>query len=104
MRLINADVFIEENKEIIDCEIDHPKYQDTLRELIDEAPTVNIDPKNRKWEYLREQIIYSLGSDKFMSKHGYDKETFQFILNLMKVVEGLFEIDEYGYEEEGETE
>lgn len=40
MRLIDADAFIEENKEIIDCEIDHPKYQDTLRELIDQAPTI----------------------------------------------------------------
>ena len=40
MRLIDADAFIEENAEIIDCEINHPKYQDTIRELIDEAPTV----------------------------------------------------------------
>ena len=40
IRLIDADAFIEENKEIIDCEIDHPKYQDTIRELIDQAPTI----------------------------------------------------------------
>lgn len=40
MRLIDADAFIKENQEIIDCEIDHPKYQDTLRELISQAPTV----------------------------------------------------------------
>lgn len=40
MRLIDADAFIEENKNIIDCEIDHPKYQDTLRQLINLAPTV----------------------------------------------------------------
>ena len=40
MRLIDADAFIEENKDIIDCEIDHPKYQDTLRQLINLAPTV----------------------------------------------------------------
>ena len=40
MRLIDADAFIEENKDIIDCEIDHPKYQDTLRDLINNAPTV----------------------------------------------------------------
>ena len=39
-RLIDADAFIKENKDIIDCEIDHPKYQDTLRELISQAPTV----------------------------------------------------------------
>lgn len=40
MRLIDADALKEENKDIIDCEIDHPKYQDTLRELIDQAPTI----------------------------------------------------------------
>lgn len=40
MRLIDADAFIKENEEIIDCEINHPKYQDTLRELISQAPTV----------------------------------------------------------------
>lgn len=48
MRLIDADAFIEENAEIIDCEIDHPKYQDTLRELIDEAPTV--ERPHGEWE------------------------------------------------------
>ena len=40
MRLIDADAFIEANKDIIDCSIDHSKYEDTLRELINEAPTV----------------------------------------------------------------
>lgn len=41
-RLIDADRFIKENAEIIDCEINHPKYQDTIRELIDKAPTITI--------------------------------------------------------------
>lgn len=41
MRLIDADKFIETNKDIIDCSIDHSKYEDTLRELIDNAPTVD---------------------------------------------------------------
>lgn len=39
-RLIDADVFIQRNAEIIDCKIDHPKYEDTLRELIDGQPTI----------------------------------------------------------------
>ena len=52
MRLIDADAFIKENAEIIDCEIDHPKYQDTLRELIDEAPTVK--QPHGEWEQIGE--------------------------------------------------
>lgn len=48
MRLIDADAFIEENQEIIDCEIDHPKYQDTLRELIAQAPTLP-NPCGKYW-------------------------------------------------------
>lgn len=39
-RLIDADAYKEQNNDILDCEIDHPKYQDTLRELIDHAPTI----------------------------------------------------------------
>lgn len=39
MRLIDADKFLEEHEEIADCEIDNPKYQDTIRELIESAPT-----------------------------------------------------------------
>ena len=42
MRLIDADKFLEEHKEIADCEIDHPKYQDTVRELIMSAPTIEL--------------------------------------------------------------
>ena len=45
MRLIDADAYKERNAEIIDCEIDHHKYQDTLRELIDDSPTVDAAPK-----------------------------------------------------------
>lgn len=39
-RLIDADVYKWDNRDIIDCEIDHPKYQVTLEELIDEASTI----------------------------------------------------------------
>ena len=41
MRLIDADKVIADNAKIIDCEIDHPQYQDTLREIIDSAETVD---------------------------------------------------------------
>lgn len=59
MRLIDADEFIKRNAQIIDCEIDHPKYQDTLRELIDDAPSIDIvkceDCKycSKGWVYAR---------------------------------------------------
>lgn len=39
-RLIDADAYILDNVRIIDCDIDHPNYQVTLREVIDDAPTV----------------------------------------------------------------
>lgn len=49
-RYIDADKFIEDNAEIIDCEIDHREYQDTIRELIEEAPLAEVKPIVRgKW-------------------------------------------------------
>ena len=39
MRLIDADAFLERNKEFADRDFNHPKYEDTLRELVDEEPT-----------------------------------------------------------------
>ena len=41
-RYIDADLYKMQNAEILDCEIDHPEYQDTLRELIDDAPTADV--------------------------------------------------------------
>ena len=40
-RLIDADAYKERHADILDCEIDHPRFQDTIRELIDEEPTVD---------------------------------------------------------------
>ena len=40
MRLIDADAFLENNKELADCDFIHPKYCDTLRDLVNNAPTV----------------------------------------------------------------
>ena len=54
-RLIDADRFIKENAEIIDCEINHPKYQETLRELIDEAPTV--ERPHGEWEFFGNNLF-----------------------------------------------
>lgn len=39
-RLIDADVYKWDNRDIIDCEINHPKFEVTLEELIDDALTV----------------------------------------------------------------
>ena len=39
-RLIDADKFLENNKELADCDFIHPKYCDTLRDLVNNAPTV----------------------------------------------------------------
>ena len=39
-RLIDADKYELHNTYIINCEIDHPRYQVTLKELIDDAPTI----------------------------------------------------------------
>lgn len=43
-RLIDADEFLVTNKVLADCEIEHPKYQETVRELINDAPTVEAEP------------------------------------------------------------
>lgn len=40
INLIDADKFKEENKELLDCEIEHSRIQVTLRQLIDEAPVI----------------------------------------------------------------
>lgn len=61
MRLIDADAYKKRNAEIIDCEIDHYKYQDTLRELIDDSPTIDAEPvvrcKDCKWWTKQEKSI-----------------------------------------------
>ena len=40
MRLIDADAFLENNKGLADCYFVHPRYCDTLRDLVNNAPTV----------------------------------------------------------------
>jgi hypothetical protein len=41
-RYVDVDAFLEDNKEFADREIEHPRYQETVRELIDEAPSIDI--------------------------------------------------------------
>ena len=41
MRLIDADAFLKRNEVYADCEFNHPKYQDTLREIIEAEPSVD---------------------------------------------------------------
>ena len=40
MRLIDADAFLKRNYVYADCEFIHPKYQNTLREIVDDEPTI----------------------------------------------------------------
>ena len=40
-RLIDADAFLKRNEVYADCEFNHPKYQDTLREIIEAEPSVD---------------------------------------------------------------
>ena len=40
MRLIDADAFLKRNEVYADCEFIHPMYQNTLKEIVDEEPTI----------------------------------------------------------------
>jgi hypothetical protein len=39
-RLIDADCLLRDHPELADCDFIHPKYDITLRELIEDAPTI----------------------------------------------------------------
>ena len=39
-RLIDADALLRDHPELADCDFIHPKYDLTLRELIEDAPTI----------------------------------------------------------------
>ena len=60
MRLIDADAFVEANKDIIDNNIDTNRYEVTLRELINEAPTVEA--------YIFEQVQDLVALNKKLSE------------------------------------
>lgn len=42
MRLIDADKLLNDYQELADCDFVHPLYEDTLRDIVDDAPTVEI--------------------------------------------------------------
>lgn len=46
IRLIDADKFLKDNSDIVEYDTTHPFYEDTVRELIDNAPTVLTIPDN----------------------------------------------------------
>lgn len=54
-KYINADKVLADNAELADCDFNHPKYEDTLRDIIDRAPTANVIPLDRIKE-AREEI------------------------------------------------
>lgn len=56
-RLIDADAFLENNKELADCDFIHPKYCDTLRDLVNNAPTVDV------LEQIRDEIEQIEGNE-----------------------------------------
>lgn len=58
MRLIDADAFLKRNEEYADCEFIHPKYQNTLREIVDDEPTIPASPWHRVEEPPKEVGCY----------------------------------------------
>ena len=42
MRLIDADKLLNDYQELADCDFVHPLYEDTLRDIVDDAPTVEM--------------------------------------------------------------
>lgn len=57
-RYIDGDKLIQENLEIIDCDVNHPKYEDTLRDIIDNAPTEDVAPViHAKWGRMSESSV-----------------------------------------------
>ena len=51
MRLIDADAFLKRNEVYADCEFIHPMYQNTLREIVDDEPTIDaVQVRHAKWK------------------------------------------------------
>lgn len=69
MRLIDADAFLERNKEFADRDFNHPKYEDTLRELVDEEPTVDAVEVVRCKDCIHQQKVFH--EDKRIKEGGY---------------------------------
>lgn len=49
-RYIDAEKVLIDNAELADCDFNHPKYEETLRDIIDNAPTADVKPVvHGKW-------------------------------------------------------
>ena len=46
-RLIDADAFLANNKELADCDFIHPRIDSTLREIVEDADTIVVAEGNR---------------------------------------------------------
>ena len=75
MRLIDADEFLENNKELADCYFVHPKYCDTLRDLVNNAPTVDV------LEQIREEI------EDYVCNKEKDTAKAQGMLNALQIID-----------------
>ena len=66
-RYIDADAFLEHNAIFADREFDHPKYQESLREIVDREPTVDAVPvircKDCKWHIESKYLTDKVGCD-----------------------------------------
>lgn len=69
-RLIDADALIEDYRDIIDCEIDHCKYQNTVREIIDSAQTIEPPKKLIASITVDTEDLVKRIKDEFEPKHG----------------------------------
>lgn len=59
-RYIDAELFLQTNAELANCEILHPKCFNTLKELIDEAPTAEVR-ENVKGEWIHDGKFFKGG-------------------------------------------
>lgn len=55
MRLIDADKLLNDYEELADCDFIHPLYENTLRDIIDDAPTVEVCE-----DYISRQAVLNL--------------------------------------------
>lgn len=81
MRMIDSEAFLKDNVVFADCEFDHPKYQNTLREIIDEQPTIDAIPvewikqkqseipRSSSW-YVMMQFLMDLWKEEREGDHG----------------------------------
>ena len=60
MRLIDADAFLKRNEVYADCEFIHPMYQNTLREIVDDEPTIDA-VQVRHGEWIGDRLVTTNG-------------------------------------------